>query len=58
MPSIPPTPVKMTDEKEKTLAPHNMGIEPPIAEPIAIKIQISDLFIIIIRVYYNNKQGV
>ena len=42
MPSMPPTAVKRTDHKDRRLSPHNIGIEPPTVEPIAMKIQISD----------------
>jgi hypothetical protein len=42
MPAIPPTAVSITDHTEKKLSPHSAGIYPPIAEPIAIKIQIKD----------------
>ncbi len=35
-------PVKITEENEKKPAPQSVGINPPIEEPIAIKIQIRD----------------
>ena len=56
MPIIPPTAVKMTDQIDKKLSPHNAGIYPPIAEPIAIKNQIKDFeFIFFISDNYRNK---
>jgi len=46
MPSIPPTAVKSTEDIDKKLSPHRVGIKLPIVEPIAIKIQIIDFVFI------------
>jgi len=42
MPRIPPTAVKITEEKDRKPPPHKAGMHPPIVPPMNIKIQISD----------------
>jgi hypothetical protein len=43
---MPPTAVSKTDQIEKKLSPHSVGINPPTVEPIAIKIQMRDFELI------------
>jgi len=40
-PRMPPTALNRKGENEKISAPHNIGINPPIVEPINTPIQIS-----------------
>jgi hypothetical protein len=42
MPRIPPTAVRMMEEKDKKLAPQRVGKKPPIVEPINKKSQMRD----------------
>jgi hypothetical protein len=42
IPKIPPIAVKSTDQRDKKLSPQSIGIDPPMVEPIAKKIQIRD----------------
>lgn len=46
MPAIPPMAVKITDQRERKLAPHKLGIKPPIVEPIVMHKRIKDLGLI------------
>lgn len=46
-----PIELKIIEEKEKTLAPHKLGIRPPIVDPTIIPIQIKDFEFI--RFYYG-----
>ena len=42
MPRRPPRPLKMVEDMEKGLAPHNVGIRLPRREPIAIQNHMND----------------
>jgi len=42
IPSIPPTPEKITEENENALSPHKSGMYAPAVPPIVINIQMSD----------------
>lgn len=50
MPAIPPTAVRIMDEKEMKLDPQSIGIDPPIVEPIIMKSQTID-FVLMLLLY-------